>query len=750
MASSIAAIGRVLLLAIVAIGLTESAAAQSTDPSLSLSDANPPDRPRIGLVLGGGGARGAAHIGVLRELERQRIPVDAIAGTSIGAIIGGLYAAGHSVDDLEELVRSIDWRDAFTDDTRREDKRFRRKQDDREFPIDLELGLRDGEIQLPRGAIAGQKVALLLRSLTLHVPSDQDFDALPIPYRAVAADLVTGQPYAMGQGDLARAIRASMAAPGVFAPVEFDGRTLVDGGLDGNVPVTTIREMDVDVVIAVDVEFPLYEPEQLNTALDVTAQMLTILIRNATREQLATLGPRDVLIRPELGQFGSTDFVGIEAAIGPGMEATAAAAEELRGLSLDPAAYSDHLASRQSRRSAVPEQIDFVRISADSGLAPEVLEARLSSESGDDADAEQLAADAASLYGLATFERVGYRFIQEDDLTGVEFSGASKGWGPDYLRFGLALQDDFDGATSFDLSARLTRTELNSLGAEWRNDLRLGTRPYFRSELYQPLSFNSRYFVAPRLEAGQDNFNVFTGDDNVARYRITEAELGLDVGRELGKWGEFRAGVFRGLSDASVRVGDPALTDVDLNTGGTFARLAFDTLDNGQIPHSGVRGEIQWVSSSSALGADADADAIESNINLVRTFGRHSFSVGALLNVALDDDTVVQNFYPLGGFLWLSGLAQGEISGPHAGVARLVYYRRSGDTGGLFEIPLYIGASLEAGNVWERRSDIGFDSMITSGSLFVGLDTFFGPVYLAAGLADGGRTNFYLSVGVPP
>ncbi len=750
MASSFAALYRALLLSLLAGGLFESSFAQPANPASNPAGSGPPDRPRIGLVLGGGGARGAAHIGVLRELERQQIPVDAIAGTSMGAIIGGLYAAGHSVDQLEELVRSIDWRDAFTDDTRREDKRFRRKQDDREYPIGLELGLRDGEIQLPRGAIAGQKVALLLRSLTRHVPSNQDFDELPIPYRAVAADLVTGQPYAMGKGDLARAIRASMAAPGVFAPVEYDGRTLVDGGLDGNVPVPTIREMGVDVIIAVDVEFPLYAPEQLNTALDVTAQMLTILIQNETREQLATLGAEDILIRPELGQFGSTDFVGIEAAIEPGVEATASAAERLRPLRLDARDYAEHIAARQNRRGSAPERIDFVRISADSGLAQQVLEARLSSEVGDVADTETLAADAASLYGLETFERVGYRFIQEGDLTGVEFTGDSKPWGPNYLRFGLALQDDFEGATAFDLSARLTRTELNALGAEWRNDLRLGTRPYIRSELYQPLSFNSRYFVAPRLEAGQDNFNVFRGDDNVARYRITDAELGLDVGRELGKWGEFRAGVFRGSSDASVRVGDPALPDSDLNTGGVFTRLAFDTLDSGQIPHSGVRGDVQWVSSSSALGADADADAIESSVDLVRTFGRHSFSVGALLNVALDDDTLVQNFYPLGGFLRLSGLARGEISGPHAGVARLVYYRRSGETGGLFEIPLYFGASLEAGNVWEQRSDIGFDSLITSGSVFLGLDTFFGPVYLAAGLADGGRSNFYLSVGVPP
>lgn len=749
MTSPLATVCRIAALSLILSGLAQPVLAEPEEGA-SNSTEDLPGRPRIGLVLGGGGARGAAHIGVLRELERQKIPVDAIAGTSMGAIIGGLYAAGHTVDELEELVRSIDWNDAFTDDTRREDKRFRRKQDDREYPIGLELGLRDGELRLPRGAVAGQKVALLLRSLTLHVPSDQDFDLLPIPYRAVAADLVTGQPYVMGKGDLAHAIRASMAAPGVFAPVEYDGRTLVDGGLDGNVPVATIRDMDVDVIIAVDVEFPLYAPEQLNTALDVTAQMLTILIRNETREQLATLGHDDILIRPDLGQFGSADFGGIGAAIEPGVDATKAAAARLSTHSLDADDYARHVAARQARRSDAPERIDFVRISAESGFAPKVLEARLSSSGGDAVNVDNFAADAASLYGLETFERVGYRFVEDGGKTGVEFSGDAKAWGPNFLRFGLALQDDFEGATSFDLSARLTRTALNPLGAEWRNDLRLGTRPYLRSELYQPLSFDSRYFIAPRLEAGQDNFNVFAGDDTVARYRITDAEFGLDVGRELGKWGEFRAGVFRGLSDASVRVGDPALPNVDLNTGGTFARLAFDTLDSGQIPLSGLRGEVQWVRSSSGLGADADADAIESSIDLVRTFGRHSLSVGALLNVALEDDSLVQNFYPLGGFLRLSGLARGEISGPHAGVARLVYYRRSGNTGGLFEIPLYIGASLEAGNVWERRSDIGFDSMITSGSIFFGLDTFFGPVYFAAGLAEGGRSNFYLSVGVPP
>jgi NTE family protein len=709
------------------------------------------ERPRVGLVLGGGGARGAAHIGVLRELERMRVPIDAIAGTSMGAIIGGLYATGRSADELEKIVQGIDWSDAFSDDERRVNKRFRRKQDDRDYPIGFELGIQRGKLQLPKGAISGQKVALILRELTLAVPADGDFDDLPIPFRAVAADLATGEQVEMGEGDIATAIRASMAAPGVIAPVEIAGRSLVDGGLGGNVPVDTIRAMDVDVIIAVDVEFPLYRPDQLNSVLDISAQMLTILIRNQTREQLATLGDADVLIRPELGQFGSTDFADIELAIEPGSRATAALEDQLRPLGLDEAAYAEHIAERRGRIGSVPERVDFVEIESDGDIAADLLRTRIRTKPGDPLVPDRLAADAGALHGLYTYERVGYGLVERDGDTGIRFDAVSKPWGPNYLLFGVSLQDDFDGMTAFNLAARFTRTELNSLGAEWRNDLQLGSQPLLRSELYQPLGFGSRYFVAPRFEIGQRNFNVFAGEEALGRYRVTGGEAALDLGRELGRWGEFRAGVFRGYSDASLKVGDPSLGDIEADTGGTFVQLAFDTLDDGQIPTNGILGRFRWITSSSSLGADNDAGALESNVRLVRSFGRHSIELGALLNVATEDSDLVQNFYPLGGFLRLSGLARGEISGPHAGVARLVYYRRTGNTGGdLFEIPLYFGASLEAGNVWERRSDIGFDDAIASGSVFMGLDTYFGPLYLAAGLAEGGRTNFYLSLGAPP
>ncbi|MDX1480249.1 MAG: patatin-like phospholipase family protein [Woeseiaceae bacterium] len=709
------------------------------------------DRPRVGVVLGGGGARGAAHIGVLRELERLQVPIDAIAGTSMGAIIGGLYAAGYTPDELERIVSNLDWQDAFSDDERRENKRYRRKQDDFDYPIGFELGLKDGQLQLPRGAIAGQKVALILRDLTLHVPADIDFDDLPTPFRAVAADLATGELHRIGEGDLAQAIRASMAAPGVIAPVTVDDRVLVDGGLGGNVPVDALRAMDVDVIIAVDVEFPLYDPDQIRSALDVSYQMLTILIRNQTQRQLATLGDQDVLIRPDLGQFGSTEFGRIGEAIAPGSQAARRRADDLSRYSVGAAEWQYYLQRRQERTPRAPDRVEFVRVRSEYGLAPQVLRARLQTERGDPVDADRFAADASALYGLHVFERVGYRLVAEDGRHGVEFVGHGRSWGPNYVQFGMSLQDDFEGSTSFNLSARLTRTAINALGAEWRNDLQLGTQPAVRSEFYQPLSFDARYFVAPRIELEQSNFNVFSDDLKLARYRISEAEAGLDLGRELGHWGEARLGAFRGYADASLKVGDPTLPSIQANTGGVFAQLAVDTLDDAQIPRNGVRGQLRWVNSFRSLGAEQNADALESSISFVRSFGRHSVELAAIYNTSLEETDLVQNFYPLGGFLRLSGLARGEISGPHAGVARVVYYRRSGETGGgLFEIPLYLGASLEAGNVWQRRSDIAFDGAVTSGSLFLGMDTYLGPLYLAAGFAEGGRSNFYLSLGSPP
>lgn len=708
-------------------------------------------RLRIGLVLGGGGARGAAHIGVLKELERLQIPVDAIAGTSMGAIVGGLYATGVNADELEQLFGSLDWSAALTDTPDREDLSFRRKQDDREFPIKLELGIRGTELLYPKGVVQGQKLDLLLRELTMRAVHIKDFDDLPIPFRAIASDIVAGEAVVIGSGDLATSIRASMSVPAVFAPIEIDGRLLADGGLIGNLPVNVMRAMDVDIIIAVDVEFPLYSTEELESVLTLTEQMLTILIRKETLRQIATLGESDVLIRPELGTFATTNFSDILETIEPGQQAARKQANKLRALSLDANAWEEHLAKRTLRQDG-DRKLAFVRVVHDDGkLSAKVLESRLRVQVGDEIVAAALAQDANRLYGLQLYENVGYRLVKEDGATGVEYHATAKSWGPNFLQFGVSLENDFEGSTGFNLAARMTRSGLNKLGAEWRTDLQLGTEPELLTEFYQPLSFDSRLFIAPSFSLRQSNLNAFAANDIIARYRVTEGTMSLDFGRELGTVGELRIGAYRGAGEARLNIGDPSLPNFDFETGGVFTRLRFDSVDNARFPRKGLLADIRWNLSRPGWGADFKFDTIEAEIAQTWSRGKSSLQLGLSYATTLSSDQTVQDFFPLGGFLRLSGLERGEISGPHAALARLVGYRRIGKTtGGVFETPIYLGVSVEAGNVWQTRAEMSFDTLRINGSIFFGLDTYFGPIYLAAGFAEGGENNVYLFIGEPP
>jgi len=707
-------------------------------------------RPRVGLVLGGGGARGAAHIGVLKQLERLQIPIDAIAGTSMGAIVGGLYATGINADDLEELVSSLNWSAALTDKSERDDLSFRRKQDDREFPINFELGLRGADLLLPKGVIQGQKLDLLLRELTLSASHIDDFDDLAIPFRAIASDIVAGEAVVLAGGDLTAAIRASMSVPGVFAPATIDGKVLVDGGLTGNLPVDVMRKMGVDIIIAVDVEFPLYKTEELGSVVKISEQMLTILIRKETLRQIETLSDGDVLIRPELGTFASANFADITETIEPGEQAVLEQEARLAALSLSGSEWLAHLQQRDMPLHQNTE-LAFVRVKHDGKLAARVLESRLTVKAGDEINADILAQNANRLYGLALYEHVGYRLVDEAGATGVEYQAVAKSWGPNFLQFGVSLEDDFEGQTSFNLATRMTRAGLNRLGAEWRTDLQLGTDPALLTEFYQPLSFDSRWFVAPQLEFRQSNLNTYIASDQIAKYRIARGDFGLDVGRELGKIGEMRVGLFRGTGKGRLEVGDPALPSFNFDSGGAFARLRFDTLDNSRFPRGGLLADIQWTMSRPSLGADADFDALQAEYLQTWSRGKSTLTLGLEYASTLHSQDVLQDYFPLGGFLRLSGLERGEISGPHAGLAKLIYVRRVGDTtGGIFETPLYLGASIEAGNVWLTRDEMSFSTTQLNGSVFVALDSYVGAIYLAAGFAEGGRSNFYLSIGAPP
>ena len=712
---------------------------------------NPPrERLRVGLVLGGGGARGAAHIGVLRELERLRVPIDAIAGTSMGAVVGGLYAAGYTPDELAELVTGIDWAAVLADTPRRDDLNYRRKEDDAQFPIRFELGIRDGELRMPMGLVQGHRLGLLLHQLTLPVANVEDFDSLPIPFRAVAADLTNASRVVIDHGDLAAAMRASMSVPGVFAPAEIDGRMLADGGLVDNLPIDVIREMNVDVIIAVDAEFPLYAPEELDSALRITEQMLTILIRKETLRQIATLRDGDILVRPDIGTFASTDFGAVRELLEPGSEATRANGGRLSELALDAEEYAEWSARRRIREHEGFE-IGFVRVQHDGTLEQGTLAARIKAEPGGPVSAKLFEADADRLYGLGLFEKVDYRVVDQGDDVGVEYRAKTKSWGSNNLLFGLSLEDDLDGATAFNVTARLNRVGMNDHGGEWRNDLQIGTAPMIFSEFYQPLGAGSSWFVAPHLELSRSSLNSFEMDDQVAQFRVGKAEGSLDFGRQIGYSGELRVGAYRGSGQSWVKIGAPSETSGEFETGGLFAALNMDTLDDAHFPTRGMRGTLRWTASRTDYGADAEFNSLEFSAEKNWTRGRATLQAAAGYATTNDSTGAVQELFPLGGFLRLSGLESGALNGPHSALLRLVYRQRVGSSvGGIFDVPVYMGASLETGNVWQQRSAIGIDSALMAGSVFVGLDTYVGPVFIAAGFAEGGQTNFYLSVGAPP
>jgi NTE family protein len=397
---------------ILRLGLAWALLAGSAWPASSWAPADSPVRPRICLVLSGGGARGMAHIGVLKVLEDLQIPIDCIAGTSMGAIVGGLYASGMTAKQIDTTMRSLDWQEAFRDAPPRRDLAFRRKQDDRNFLVRLPLGLKHGKLLLPKGLIQGQKLQETLRQLTLPFSNTTNFDLLPTPFRAVATDLETGNAVLMEKGDLAIAMRASMSAPGVFAPVELDGRLLVDGGLAENLPINVARAMHADVLIVSDVSFPLQGRTALDSALSISNQMLAILVRKDSDRQRATLGPQDILIEPNLGSATATDFSVPTNVIAGGAAAARDAVAKLSAYSVGDSAYREYLAHRAAREPGLPA-IQFVRVDEDSKRYEETIMAEMQPLVGKPLDLNEVGRRITELYGLGNFETLDYTLVEQ-------------------------------------------------------------------------------------------------------------------------------------------------------------------------------------------------------------------------------------------------------------------------------------------------------------------------------------------------
>ncbi|HEX3395968.1 MAG TPA: patatin-like phospholipase family protein [Steroidobacteraceae bacterium] len=712
------------------------------------------ERPRICLVLSGGGARGMAHIGVLKVLEELKVPIDCIAGTSMGAVVGGLYASGMTAAQIDATMRSVDWQEAFRDAPPRADLAFRRKQDDRNFLVRLPLGLKHGKILLPKGFIQGQKLQETLRQLTLPFSNSTNFDSLPTPFRAVATDLVTGNAVLLDKGDLSIAMRASISAPGLFAPVETQGLLLVDGGLAENLPIDVARQMHADILIVSDVSFPLQSRSALDSALSISNQMLAILVRKDADRQRATLGASDILIEPPLGSASSTDFTAANATIAAGEKAARAMLSRLDALRVGDTAYNDYLVRRAAREPGLPA-IKFVRVDEQSKRYEKTIMAEMQPLVGRPLDVDALGERITELYGLGNFETLDYALVDQgqgaEQESGIEIRARRKSWGPTYVRFGLDLEDNFQGNSRYNAAARFILTELDNLGGELVTDVQIGSDPKVASEFYQPLNATRTWFIAPSVRIEARDLQIYDKDLEIADYRDREAEAAFDIGRTLGNWGEIRAGYHRTNGATRVRLGDPNLVEQQYNNGELFVKFSYDRLDNLHFPREGSQFTFQWDANRTGLGADSAFDKVQADWLMARSLGRNTLllwaSAGSVVGGTINP-TAVPNFFSLGGFFNLSGLAPNSLFGPDYAIARAIYFRKIGRGGeGFFEFPAYIGTSLEMGNTWQTRGEASVGSTHKDASLFLAFDTFLGPVYLGSGYDTAGHSAYYLFLG---
>jgi NTE family protein len=712
--------------------------------------ASPMARPKIALVLSGGGARGGAHIGVIKVLEELKVPVDLVVGASAGAIVGAAYATGMPLVDIEKEMRTLSTELLFRDVVR-DSVPLQRKADDALNYVGPEMGISTKGLALPKGAVAGVALEAVLRRLTAR-QQDKQFDKLPIPFRAVATDFATSEMVVLGQGSLSQAVRASMAIPAVINPVEMDGRLLVDGGVTRNLPVDVARSMGADVIIAVNIGTPLLSKKEITSLLSASDQLLRILTATNVATSLKELGPQDVLITPDLATISTGDFDRLPEAEQAGVRAAQEAVAQLQRYQIPAEVYAGLIASRNAAQLPVGQRIDAVRVAGTKRVDPDTIAQTMEMRAGQTFDTRVADEDMRRLYGRGDFEGVSYTFSKEAGAGYVLTADVTeKAWGPNYLRFGLGLSSDFQGNSYFNLLATHRATWLNRLGGEWRNDLQIGHDDRIRTEWYQPLDTGQRYFVSAYAQSERSPVDLYDDDSvRVASFRLGESKVGADVGLQLGNAGQIRWGVQTGRAtfhnDTSLV--PASFLGANAKTGGMSLRVQIDTLDNLRFPREGYLLDAELFNSRPTFGAATTYNKLSTSFRMAQAFGPHVFQFALAAVTAPGTDVLPAHETSfLGGFQRLSGYKTGELAGDELLLGRVVYNYRLATAG--FLDGAYAGVSLEAGRIGERVYGAGRAESRYGSSVYVAFDTPLGPVYLAYGRADNRRQALYFFLGQP-
>lgn len=702
---------------------------------------------KVGLVLSGGGALGFAHVGVLKVLREEHIPVHFVTGTSMGAIVGAALASGRSIEEMEQVLTETNWDRLFSEEEERSRLAFQLKPGKgREIVGKTKIGFSDAKLAVPVGFIEGQHVLPLLQRLYHGVPNPVHFDELAVPFRGVAADIENGSEVVFEEGHLPSVVRASMSVPGLFSPVEYGGRFLVDGGIVNNLPVDVALDLGADRLIVVDLQVPFKARDELGSPLSIAGQMVSLLLQQNTTRQYGNMRKSDVLVTVNLPGYSSADFARGGEIMDIGEAAAREAVAQLRELAIPAAQYA---ALEQERLNAFdpPTEIEFVRFDNETSIADEEIREVLGIKRGDAFDRSVIEEKLRALYDYGYFSRVTYQLIEENNKAGILVKTEEKAWLDRFVRVGASFEDDFNGDENYRLALSFRQSSPIFQGSYWDVDAEIGRFPRLETELFATLGDGSPYFVAPSGRLGRSDVFVRSGSDIVAEYQRTTGNVGLRAGRILGRSGELGLGFVRGFGDLDRRIGDSALPERGFDIGELSAGLIYDSLDTVDFPTEGALLSLAHRYALEDLGSSDEFNDLRGRVTVPYTFGRNTIGFSGDFGVTFDERPLERS-YTIGGFFDLSGVEQNALLASDYAIGRLIGYRRFSEAGSpLLGLEFFLGGTVEYAILKSDIAAIPDDTSIVAGSVFVGLDTPILPAYFGLGLTDDNDFSLYLTLG---